>query len=361
MGGPRVWVSRMEDAQGNLPHIHAAPWVEREDGETDEEHMKKLCRYVSGHLKGLLDDERLASLVASGSLDTKYAASQALLGGGKVLKHECSARCMRGVSADGTLSCRVVSNGVEDPRPGEHTVKTIGVEHSKAAEDILVDLGLSVMNGQGCCVPNKDCESGDLLVAQQHCPPAGRDGGPVSACNGMLFLATMCAQSLRLICGTHSFNRCLTKYVSKIDEHNRVSIDTRPGTGDAVNADGQMLHNTKITTPACNEKKMMDSRRDSSNPTARATPRMEMPMVIFGCPQVHTTWETEKISTSPLETRPAVGAMPRVKGLIDEGVARQNSTLPSDLDVGFVLPSYEACDCRDDRTCGKNVCSSPGA
>jgi len=334
------WRFEFQDAQGNLPHIHAILWVEREHGETDEEHTKKLCRYVSGHLKGLLDDEQLAFLVASGLFDTEDAALQALLEGSKVLKHECSARCMKRVSADGTLSCRVVNNGVENPHPGEHTVKTIEVEHSKAAEDILVDLGLFVMNEQGCCVPNKDCEFGNLFVAQQHYPPAGRDEGPVSACNGMLFLATMCAQNLKLICGTYFLNRYLTKYVSKIDEHNRVFINTRPGMGNAVNADGQMLHNTKITTSAYNEKKMMDSRRDSSNPTARAISRMEMLMVIFGYPQVYTTWETEKISTSPLETRPAVEAMPRVKGLIDEGVARQNSTLPSDLDVGFVFPSY---------------------
>jgi len=220
-------------------------------------------------------------------------------------------------------------------------MNSINLLKLRLAEKIFLCRRLAMIPcSTGLFLPNKNCNFGDIFVAQQHYLPANQEEGPVSACNGLLFLASMCAQNLKLICGTYFLNRYLTKYVSKIDEHNRVFIGTRPRMPDAVNMDGQMSQNTKITSSAINEAKMMEKRRDSHHPTARAVSRMEMLMVIHGHPQVHTTWHTEHASTSPLETRPAVEAVLHVDDLIGQGRASATSRLPSDLIVGPVSPPH---------------------
>ena len=289
------WRFEFQDAVGNLPHIHALIWLK--DG---SEPFSITESQIRGSTIDLLSPEEVDDLIAKGLLSCQDEALTMKDLAKKVLSHVCNSQCQRcfGVE-DNETHCRVTDNAKESPNYTCYCVKELHVQHSNDANQVLMELGLFIEMDNGF-VP---CE--DVFRVTKHYPPADPSDGKMSACNGRLFVLTQSNQNLKIMTG-YLASRYLAKYVTLIDENNHVYIGSMSRYCNMLQADKEILHNTKITGLAIMEAKWDAKKRDTAHPKGWAMSHMEMLCVVLGYHQIVTDLEFFHIPTVPLEECPAL-------------------------------------------------------
>ena len=328
------WRFEFQESVGNLPHIHALLWLK--EGESVRVSQERIC----GSIMELIQPEEIDTLVAKGLLSCAEEAMTVQEMGQRVLAHICNSRCMRRTGTkDGELVCRVTNNALESPDSSKHCMGEIEVNHSDAAMKVFVDIGLFVEDEHGNFVPIVD-----KLKATKHYPPSYSHEGIISACSGFLFTMSKSNDNVKWVTGYLS-SRYLAKYLSLVDENNRVYIGSASQERNTLTMEQVTLHNTKVTSSAIQEAKKDLARQGKKNPkpTGRAISHMEMLCVLLGYEQVYTTIKFVHIPTVPLEERPAFDRRLPFARLKEEKIVSQHSPVrrPQDLDAGNVIASFK--------------------
>ena len=328
------WRFEFQDAVGNLPHIHALLWLE-EGSETQE--------VTEGRIRGsnvdLITADEVDQLIAEGLLSCRDEAIAVKELARRLLNHICSDRCQRRIGVeDNELRCRVTDNAQESPNCARYCMKELFIQHGEAACEVLADLELFVEDPDASCFRPLE----EVLKATKHYPPADPAEGKMSACNGRLFVLTRSNQNLKIMTG-YLASRYLAKYLALVDENNRVYIGSMSKERNTLQAEKEILHNTKVTSSKHMEGKREEQRKDRAHPKGRAISHMEMLCVILGYEPVVTTQEFMHVPTVPLEERPAFEVVAPIDRLVKQGVVPL--TAPDqrahDLDAGDLIPSYQ--------------------
>ena len=305
------WRFEFQDSVGNLPHIHALIWLR--DGEPLDVTLDR----IRGSIMELIRPEEIENLIRQGLLSCEGEVMTVKELASRLLVHVCSSRCKRRVGVkDGDVVCRVTDNEAESPNPRVHCTRTIRVDHSDAATEVLANVGLFILNETTQTFEPVE----DVLTATKHYPPAHNSEGIISACNGRVFALTQSNDNMKEATGYLSC-RYLAKYLALVDENNRVYIGSMSHERNVVGLEKVELHNTKITGSAIQEAKRDAARHDRKNPTGRAISHMEMLCVVLGYDQVYTNLQFVHIPTVPLEERPAFDRKLPFARLKEEGVS----------------------------------------
>jgi predicted GIY-YIG superfamily endonuclease len=236
--------------------------------------------------------------------------------------------------------CRAIDNALQSPHPTRHCTEEVFVKHNEQAEKLLMTLDLYEPNELvGAPTPVHP-----VLRATKHYPPACGTEGIISPCSGRLFALHGSSDNVQWVTGAYFSSRYLAKYVASIDEHNRVQV----GAGkypDELKLDQNLLHNTKITGNAMQEKKKHDESRDAHHPNSRAISIPEQVSIPFGYEQIFTTFKFHYCPTVPMEERLGVDKVPRLRQLQDQEIDLPSHAFtvdPDDLDSSLVIPSHAA-------------------
>jgi hypothetical protein len=313
-----------QECAGNLSHLHFLLWIDR-----SEEDITTTLERIRGGVLDFITPEELDSFVADGMKvdpENEFAVKDLA---DQFLSHLCSERCMKRVDANGNKKCRVTNYGLESPDPSGPTTAEIDVEHSEAASEILIDLGMMERDQRGVARA-----TADSLKAYMHYPKARAGDGKFSPCNNRLFAATKSNQNLTFVTGYFA-SRYVAKYSAKIDESNRVYIGAGQQQQQQITLDLQHLNNTKVTGSKINAEKNLAKRKDSGHPTGRAISIMEMMQVILGYDMVFTDIVFEYLPTRPLGERPGYRIEPKAWNIPDPRKAS-----PEDLDSNDYIATY---------------------
>jgi DNA replication protein DnaC len=266
-----------QESAGNLSHLHYLLWID-----TSEEELSTTLERIRGSSFSFMTQDELDEMKADGLNinDSNYSHIQELAE--QFLTHTCSKRCMKRKGANGDLRCRVSNNGLESPKPFDHVIVDVNVDHTEAASEILTSIGLMERSETQGFVPITPA-----LQGHKHYPPSRAADGKFSPCNYRLFAATKSNQNLIYVTGWFAA-RYVAKYSAKIDESNRVYVGAGQEEANSIKLDLHFLHNTKITGSKINEEKGLAKRRDKHHPTGRAISIMEMMQATLGYDMVHT-------------------------------------------------------------------------
>jgi len=332
------WRYEFQDGMGNLPHIHALLCRDPDDCEMP-------WTKIQGSYSELLTDCEADVLVNSNLANSRQEChDDAYKWGATLLRHHHTDKCFKRVGpGDAEIQCRATNNGFLNPEPTRHTIVDVDVSHSAQAEEILLDLGLFVKNEKtGLPIPNPaNKEACRLFGATRHFPPAVESEGCVSACNGLLFAITKSSQNVQFVANTYLLNRYLTKYMSQIDEHNRVIAKASPSEGNAIHIEAEYLHNTKLGTSKHHNQRRWEKSRDFLKPSGRAISQMEMLWFLHGYGQVVSTFKYSKVPTCPLENRCGIAKISVVEKLQDDGKIDDDVSNPNDLKANILFPMIE--------------------
>jgi predicted GIY-YIG superfamily endonuclease len=285
-----------QDTVGNLSHLHFLLWIDQ-----SQEDLSTTMNRIRGGFLDFLSPEELQGFIRDGykvnhghsnTFHVQDLAEQ-------FLTHICNKRCQKRHGINGDLVCRVTNNGLENPQPHQHSLVEVNVEHSDAATDILIKLGLVRYDEDtgNQTITNK------ALKGYKHYPPARAADGKFSPCNNRLFAATKSNQNLTFVTGYFA-SRYVAKYSAKIDESNRVYIGAGQNHQNAMLLDVQFLHNTKISGSRISENKKMSRRKDGKHPTGRAISIFEMMQATLGYDMVYTNIAFEYLPTKAMGDRP---------------------------------------------------------
>jgi hypothetical protein len=327
------WRFEFQDAVGNLPHIHALIWL-KEGSEVKDTTLDR----IRGSIMDMIRSEEIDLLVAEGLLANVNEIVEVKELASRILIHVCTSRCKRRVGIENeALKCRATNNALESPNRFDHAERTITVDHSKQAFDILQEVGLFEFNP----ITEELVPTVASMNASIHYPPAEEWEGIVSPCNGKLFAMTRSAQNLKIVTG-YLASRYLAKYLALVDENNRVYIGSMSQERNATKLETQILHSMKVTGSAILEVRKDGIRRDTHHPKGRAISLMEIICVLLRYPQVYTNITFLHASTLPLEERPGIERDPPLHDLQREGRIDPHDPVerPEDLNPGHVLPTW---------------------
>ena len=123
----------------------------------------------------------------------------------------------------------------------------------------------------------------------------------VSPVEGYTFMICQSMQNIQLITNTGGCNKYCIKYVGKIDEQNSVVVYADSHKNGVLVSKASFLHNTKLSASKINEKKLINSKRESFHGRGRAIAETEMLHSMLRYSEVATDLICIDIAATPLE------------------------------------------------------------
>ena len=297
---------------GNVPHIHGIMQVKK-GTRTNEQQREFLYGLVKGSVCEMITKDEVDKMIKEGVMNesnlqedidelSELACS--------FQNHSCSQRCLKRVKKeDGSESfeCRKMNNHKLTKDNTSDYLRPLPVKLSNDCKKALVAVKIMdpiTINEDG--FPSKPVFHHNFFTPSRHIPITNpNEKLNISPCNPIMFAATKSQQNLQVI-GTKGMINYINKYISKLDEQNRVIINAHPHKNNGIRIECEFLHNTKIGTSAINEKKNFEMKRNRSHPTGKSMATTEMLHLSLGETEVHMNMNYVRVSTMPLELRPGV-------------------------------------------------------
>ena len=303
-----------QDSVGNLPHIHALIGMDRKRMTPEQlEKVDDLIRGSYGDIVKVSDLEALVDEKIIKSINDKIEIEEDAK---EILKHTCNERCMRRVGTTGTdadFVCRKLNNFKISPDNTRPNVIPLGNKRSPHVVEILEKIGLFEpirVNEFGYVSPFKS--SHPYFHPKRHIPPTvGFNDINMSPVETKLFSACRSMQNVQSLNCTNGTNKYVCKYCAKLDQQNYIIVKSHPHNAGTLMSKSQFLHNTKITSSAHQENKLLKQSRDYRLPRGRAISLMQIVQQIFGYPEVFTDMKFISIPTVPLEERAGLERPPK--------------------------------------------------
>ncbi len=295
-----------QDENGNTSHIHAI--LKTKVDTTTKEGLSMVLSKIRGSITDLLHEEEMVRLKNDGVVDSLDVFGSILEDAMKFLTHRCHARCQipkLQPNGDTEFVCKAPSNWLLTTTPNIHSMLDVKIAYSKAARDILIDLGLAVDDGHFGCRPIHEG-----LMARRHVPKCSARDGKFSPTNPDLFVRMPSASNLQYTTG-HTVAAYLTKYVASIDKVSVILIKPPvSGSTETLRADHRSLNNTKISSVRMyhESKKAKISRkgRNKNELCGRPITHMECLSALIREDLVVSTRDFKHVSTSAREYRAAM-------------------------------------------------------
>jgi hypothetical protein len=136
-----------------LSHIHALLWLV-----PNSETLDVTLNQIRGSTLDFIHPSEVSSHIDEGLLRNMQHCSEVIDKAREVLLHKCSERCKRRTGPqENHLLCRVTNNGIKSPRPREHCIRELYVQHSVACCEVLEKLKLVQLdNVSGMYIPTDD-------------------------------------------------------------------------------------------------------------------------------------------------------------------------------------------------------------
>ncbi|KAF4714116.1 hypothetical protein FOZ62_022488, partial [Perkinsus olseni] len=286
------WRWEFQTTRGNLPHIHALVWT-GEDPESDAVRNR-----VAATLKHSFHDWhsfRDAGLVQDFNdvVALKTLAS-------KLQEHSCEKagyRCAKKRDSDGKLICRFPQR----PASEVYSTKTIYVEHSETALELLRDCNLAEEGTRPGGNPGLMVT--EELRARKHMYPAQRSER-LSPFNDWIFAAAKSSDNLQ-ICSPTFTARYLAKYAAGEEERARVFLKCGRSENE-VSVTQDPLQNLKVTGAAIASSSDKAREKKSSAVEGRTLALTEAVFWEFEFKYVHLCSKYIHINTGYKQDRSAI-------------------------------------------------------
>ena len=295
--------------KGNLSHNHSI--IEMKVNDMSEDDLEYINDLVRAQIFDIVRHEEAQELIDHGifkkyedKFETEEIAEICLC-------HKCNQRCLVRIKPGNTpecFKCKKLNNVKISPDNTKHCFIPLPVNLSTECKEILARVGLME--------PTTILENGyesppvfhhPIFKPTRHVPPTNPTNDKnISPVIGYTFAATQSMQNCQVLTLANGANKYVVKYISKIDEQNRVIISVDVHRNGVLISQSTFLHNTKVNTSKINEEKHLEKQRNKDHPRGRAISLMEMLQVMLEYPEVYTNLVFEHIPTQPLELRPGV-------------------------------------------------------
>ena len=302
-----------QDGVGNLPHIHALLGMNRAIMSPDQ--LKKVDDLIRGSYGDIVKIEEIEDLIDEEIIESLHEREEIELDAQKVLGHKCTERCKMRVGYSGTdddFMCRKLNNLKLSPDNSRSCTIPLKNKRNPYVIEILQKIGLFhpvEINNHGHISPFRSKHP--FFHPRRHIPATVSSFDiNMSPVETKLFCTCRSMQNLQSLIQTNGTNKYLCKYCAKLDQQNYVVVRAHPHHAGTLQLRSQFLSNTKISSSAFNESKMLQKSRDYKHPRGRAVSLMQIVQQIFGYPEVFTDLKFIQIATVPLEERAGIERPP---------------------------------------------------
>ena len=302
-----------QDEEGNLPHIHMIIAVKT--WEMDEEQLQNLEELIRASPGTIIRQSEVEKLLEEGIIKSYDDVQDVEMDAEQKLGHTCGPRCWVRVDHTGTekdFVCRKTNNLLISPDNTRHSYVPIGNKHSPAAIEILRNIDIVQplqISEHGYIYPFK--ANHPYLHPQRHVPSTlTTNDCNMSPVETKLFSMCRSMQNVQSLLVCNGCNKYVCKYCAKLDQQNHVIVKSHPNDIGTLMSRSRFLHNTKISTSAYNEKKIMDKDRYKNHPSGRKISLFQMLQQMLGFPEVFHDMNFIQVPTVPLEERAGVEVDP---------------------------------------------------
>ena len=300
--------------KGNLSHNHSIVELKKPD-----DFNASINDLVRCQTWDIIRHEEVEELIEHG-IFKKYEDRYETIENAQIcLCHKCNQRCLVRIKPGDTpecFKCKKLNNAKISPDHTKHCFIPLPMNLTIECQDILIDIGLMeprIIHENGYEEP--PVYNHPIFKPTRHVPPTNpTDDTNASPVIGYTFAATQSMQNCQVLTLANGANKYVVKYISKIDENNRVIISVDVFRNGVLKSQSTFLHNTKVNTSKINEEKHLENLRNKNHPRGRAISLMEMMQVILEYPEVYTNLVFENICTLPLELRPGIEMIKKENG-----------------------------------------------
>ena len=296
------WRWEYQEANGNVPHIHALFWTgEVKHGVSLQQIQKRVaCSTLVYHqprVKNLLIE---LGLIKHSEDSEIYVIIDEC---GRIQRHSCAGcnyRCrVRKGEGDDDVECRYRNYFEISKHPSRYMYFPCNANHTPEAVNVLSTCGLVEQKMNGGITNLHPKLNGGFYTY-----PAEPNEN-LSPFSPVLFAWTRCSSNIQ-ICDTYLCSRYLAKYVQGIDENLKVELKSF-NHGESAVLEEKVVYNTKVSTSGYYEKiRSMKNNKKQNKHVGRAIGVPEILSLIFQVPQVYTNVSFVHIPTCALEFRSGI-------------------------------------------------------
>jgi len=299
------WRYEYQEESGNLPHIHGLVGIKLENRDNEDELKRFIYDLQKCDVANLIPTSELQQYVDEGLFQSPTDWFPVTELGASILNHNrCTNRCIiikEVEDGPDIIECKRLNIAAESTNPLQHEFKPFALKYLPAFVSVMKELG--------------------LYEEATHKMPRGRFGrkmfepcrhlGRITpGCNAKMspviskmFAAFRSSQNAQVLTHTNGVARYLVKYVTNLDEANRVVMWANNSVGVEMHTENQFLHNTKISRSRQHEARSFERSRQRNHTIGHAVAAVEMLQHILGIPDIVSTMREVIIDTRPLEFR----------------------------------------------------------
>jgi predicted GIY-YIG superfamily endonuclease len=283
---------------GNLPHNHLILAIDKSTMNGDAENfIQDLIRTSVMEIVRTEDD--VERLLREGLLKSIDEINDVTALAGRILPHNCNARCKRRVgtgNSEADFECRKLHSVRDCPDTTRHNYVPIRYNFQQPMLEVLEDIGMYDSN--------EGTFELQYFTPKRHMAPCNMNADcNMSPVIPDFFIALKSMQNAQALDHSNGLVKYVCKYLGKFDEGNYVVLCRDIHTGQWVLGKTH-LHNTKIVSSKYNEDKAFAEGRQRSLPRGRELPFIEIMQLLLGHPEVYTNLDFGVICTLPFGLRP---------------------------------------------------------